>query len=867
MSLNGAGVSTVYFWDSLDSFGARAALLDNSAQSLSFSELANAADALLRGTSRSLILIEMDNSIASIIALMAALRARCPAILTNVDARQAAALIDHYRPCLQWSPTRGLQTTEAQNSLAGDDLHPDLAIMLSTSGSTGTAKLVRLSADAVDANARSIATYLQLGPSDRAITTLPPAYSYGLSVINSHMCVGGSIRLHPRSVVDPEFATLIAAEQITNFAGVPYTYEMLHKTAFFEHPPPSIRLLTQAGGRLAPELVAEIGRHLHMQGRQFFIMYGQTEATARMAYLPPDQLSEHPDCIGRPIPGGSFELVDVESGEPTDQRGELVYSGPNVMMGYAQTPSDLALGRKIARLHTGDIAERVRSGLFRITGRKSRFIKLFGLRVALDEVESQASAQGWAIVATGNDDMLVLASEEPGIARQAAAHFSRKFDLPGDRFVALEVTEIPRNSSGKVNFPHLMELAREVHSHPVDQTSSVERLRAFYVAIANREVDDDVSFMSLEGDSLSYVQATILIEDALGTLPLHWEQLSLGDLAKLAAAKGDSGRTRSLFRIIEGEMLVRCLAIMSITLNHSWYPDRLIGISLFGGANVLLILFGYNFYRFRGSAMLGDHPWKAVWSLSRRYILPYYPVLVFLSLLQGFDWRNFLLIGTWWSGPQGALHMYWFFEAIFQLSVIIAALFSIGVIRRGVKKAPGTGLFIAFVAAVALRLVLDHLRQSTGLLAPRTPDAFLYLCFAGMVLASSQSVMLRLLAAALTIACAFLIHLQLYAGLLMVAAFTLIIFCPRIPLPTPLAMLVRLIARYTIYIYLFSRIVMAVVHRIALINDPMTESVLVLIVGIGAGMIIDRIGIILLKIRERFQYRQINGHSASYVVE
>src|SRR5919107_1912913 len=170
---------------------------------------------------------------------------------------------------------------------------------------------------------------------------------------------------------------------------------------------PSLRYITQAGGRLAPDRVrsyAELGRQ---RGWDLFVMYGQTEATARMAYLPPDQAAEHPQAIGVPVPGGSFRLEPV----PELDASELVYCGPNVMLGYAEQPEDLALGRMVTELPTGDLARRGASGLYEIVGRRSRFVKIVGLRVDLGQVERLLGDLGVAAAAAGTDDAVVAAVE------------------------------------------------------------------------------------------------------------------------------------------------------------------------------------------------------------------------------------------------------------------------------------------------------------------------------------------------------------------------------------------------------------------------------------------------------------------------
>ena len=247
------------------------------------------------------------------------------------------------------------------------ELHPDLTLLLSTSGSTGSPKLVRLCAESLLANAESIVEALGIRATDVAATTLPLHYCYGLSVLHSHLLVGASLLLTERSVVDEEFWADVATHSVTTFPGVPHTYDLLERSGFADRDVPSLRYLTQAGGRMAPERVGELVALGRRKGFDLVVMYGQTEATARIAVLPPDLAEVAPGAIGRPVPGGRLSLRPVPGAE--EGTGELVYEGPNVMLGYAETPADLALGRTTDVLATGDLGRLRPDGLWEVVGR------------------------------------------------------------------------------------------------------------------------------------------------------------------------------------------------------------------------------------------------------------------------------------------------------------------------------------------------------------------------------------------------------------------------------------------------------------------------------------------------------------------
>ncbi|WP_267414882.1 MULTISPECIES: AMP-binding protein [unclassified Sphingomonas] len=564
------GWTVVMFWNDLEQFGDRPALIDHTGTTIDYATLAALADGAGFGDHlRGLVLMEMSNDAPSLIAYLGALRAGHAVILTNAGKADAlTALADRYRPDLQWRTDGGI-VRQATASI--QPLHDELAIMLSTSGSTGSAKLVKLSAGAVEANARSIADYLGIVADDRAITSLPPAYSYGLSVINSHLASGAAIILTDLSVSEPGFAQLMARERATSMAGVPYTYELIEASGLLEALPASMRTLTQAGGRLAPERIERVRLAAERQGVRFFVMYGQTEATARMAYVPPEQLARFPDCIGQPIPGGRFELCDPDSGAPTEQAGELVYHGANIMMGYAESRDDLRHGSQLDRLVTGDLAELAAPGIYRITGRKSRFLKIFGLRLALDEIEHEALRRGWTAAATGDDTRVVVAVAGDGDHEALALGLAKRFGLPASRLVTVPFAAIPRLANGKVDFPAIAAAAPTPAAGIDPGQDPLEAYATLLARLARKpQVDEQTSFAAVGGDSLNYIEASILLEQTFGDVPPGWESMSLHQLGELAGSIDDLTRPMvkpSLdTRYIQ---ILRSIAIILVVMAHT----------------------------------------------------------------------------------------------------------------------------------------------------------------------------------------------------------------------------------------------------------------------------------------------------------
>lgn len=428
-----------------------------------------AAGGALRATlgTRALAFLVMGNDTEAVTLYLGCLSSDMPVCLIEPAPNPLQRLVEAYGPALLILPASmdapsgflrhaevaegyGLWIRNPDRALA---VHPDLSVLLSTSGSTGNPKLVRLSARNLSSNAESIARYLELGSEERAITSLPLHYSYGLSVLNSHLVAGGAAVLTDLSFLRPEFWAVAAEERCTSFAGVPFMYETLHRLRFDPKRYPALRTLTQAGGALRRELIEHYGALARATSGRFFVMYGQTEATARISYVPPETLPRKAGSIGIPIPGGRMSLVPAETAVDAD---ELLYEGPNVMLGYADSPADLARG-DVQRgvLRTGDLAREDADGFFYITGRLKRFAKLFGKRVSLEDIEVQVES-GFPVLAAAVDagDRIVLhvESRDPPALRGIAAATAERLGVPPSSIEVVLVGALPRTASGKKDY-------------------------------------------------------------------------------------------------------------------------------------------------------------------------------------------------------------------------------------------------------------------------------------------------------------------------------------------------------------------------------------------------------------------------------
>ncbi|WP_199514988.1 AMP-binding protein [Nucisporomicrobium flavum] len=325
--------------------------------------------------------------------------------------------------------------------------HPELALLLTTSGSTGNPKLVRLSRTAVFANAAAIGDSLGITPDDVAPTTLPLFYTYGLSVLNSHVLRGATVVLERGGILQRDFWSAVGDHGVTSLAAVPYQYEMLRRLRFDPAAHPSLRTLTQAGGRLRPALVEDFAQRMAAVDGRLFVMYGQTEATARMSVLPPDRIADKLGSAGVPIPGGRLSIVD----------GEVVFSGPNVMMGYAESAADLARGDDLRGvLRTGDLGHLDDEGFLFLTGRLKRIGKVFGVRVNLDDVERTLAPHGAVAAVAGEDKLHVFVEgADHDLARSVRGELAT---FLGTHFSGLDVRGIdalPLLPTGKVDYRSL----------------------------------------------------------------------------------------------------------------------------------------------------------------------------------------------------------------------------------------------------------------------------------------------------------------------------------------------------------------------------------------------------------------------------
>ncbi|GBQ02015.1 AMP-dependent synthetase [Streptomyces spongiicola] len=835
--------------DRLATHGDRTALITADGET-SYRELAArvAGTAQRLGSERRLVLLPGANTAEALVAYLAALAAGHPVLLVPGDHPDAMeSLIAAYDPDVVVRPAPGRWEFEERRAVSAHELHPELALLLSTSGSTGSPKLVRLSHENLRANAESIAEYLGIRDTDRAATTLPLHYCYGLSVVHSHLLRGAGLVLTGLSVADPCFWDLFRGARGTTLAGVPYTFDLLDRVGFADMDLPHLRYVTQAGGRLAPERVAHYAALGARRGWDLFVMYGQTEATARMAYLPPDLAAAHPAAIGVPIPGGAFRIAPVED-HPVAGTGELVYSGPNVMLGYARGPEDLGLGRTVDELRTGDLARRTPEGLYEIVGRRSRFVKLMGLRIDPERVEAMLAGYGITALCTGDDEALAVAAIAPGRRggtgdrggpgdgggpghSDGSGHDFRQSGGPDDsvdsggpddsgaagelrirRLIADEcdlparairvrvLDELPRLATGKADYPAVLALTRPDRGETPSALSGGDTaadLCALYTQILDRpDVTRDSTFVGLGGDSLTYVEMSIHLEERLGRLPADWHTTPIRELVGQPGQRPPSGRPRSRRRRLETGVALRAAAIFCVVGSH-------IGVfTIRGGAHLLLAVAGYNFARFHLTDAARRERLGRVGRSIARIALPSMAWIGF-ALLVSDDYtlsNLFLLHNALRPQDMGPGIHTWFIEALVYILVAVAAVLCLPFADRAERRFP----FALPAALTGLGLLTRYDLVGLPHRSQMTDAVTVFWLFAlGWAAAKSRTVAQRLLVTAAAVATVpGFFPGEPWREVVVVAGFALLVWLPTLPSRERVNQVAGLVAAGSMYIYL-----------------------------------------------------------------
>ncbi len=425
---------------------------------------------------RSVIFCLCENCAGSLIGYMAFENNRqVPLLLSaSLDEGLRMNLESMYTPSYYWAPEKKAEGIGGEKIYSACGyvllktryepypLNEKLSMLLTTSGSTGSPKLVRHKYGNLEANAENVAKVFSWSTEEIGICDLPMNYTMGLNVINSHLVVGASVLMIKANLMDPEFWEFIKENKGTSFCGVPFSYEVMRRVGFDQMDLPDLYTLAEGGGKLTDKMFTWIASYCKNSGKRFCATFGTSETSARMAFLDPSLALEKIGSMGKAIPNGELFLLDEVENEDGTVTGELGYRGPNVTMGYAVCRDDLMKDDEFCgEYHTGDIAKRDQDGFYFIIGRKGRFLKLFGLRVSLDETERilktwQPTAD---FVCTGDDKRMNIFTTDEGLKEEVISFISSKTNLHHSAFRVFVIDKIPRNDYGKVKFAELEKIS------------------------------------------------------------------------------------------------------------------------------------------------------------------------------------------------------------------------------------------------------------------------------------------------------------------------------------------------------------------------------------------------------------------------
>ena len=426
-------------------------------------------------SARSIVFVLCNNTVGALAAYLNTVRLDAvPVMLSSkTDEQLLDNLYQVYQPAYVWMPEgnapffsdgsmiyqeKGYQLYRTSN--VPYEIHPSLELLMTTSGSTGSPKLVRYKKGNLEANAKNVAKAFGWTAAERPLCDLAMNYTMGLNVVNTHIFAGATVYLTNENIMSAPYWDYIKKYQLTNLTQVPFGYELMLKLRFTRMDLPYLTTLSQGGGKLTDKTFETLADYAEKNGKRFIATFGTTETAARMTILDSTLAKEKTGSIGRAIPEGTLMLLDDNGNEitATNTEGELVYSGPNVTMGYAVCRADLEKDDEFCgTYHTGDIAVRDADGCYYIVGRKSRFLKMLGYRVSLDQIERLVKERfGMETACTGSDDHMLVYITEASQKDAVLEYICEKTGFYRSLFEVKVISGIPKNETGKIMYKNLI---------------------------------------------------------------------------------------------------------------------------------------------------------------------------------------------------------------------------------------------------------------------------------------------------------------------------------------------------------------------------------------------------------------------------
>lgn len=447
------------------------ALIDNDGNRLTYGELTSLMKTVGRQVEpRSLVFNLCKNTVGSMIGYLGFVENNAVPVTLNakIDGELLNNLLDIYTPAYIWIPVEEASRFRYKRIYeclgyvllkTGNQLYPlneKLQLCMTSSGSTGSPKLVRYKKGNLEANAKNVAIAFGWTKEERPICDLGMQYTMGLNVINTHLYVGATVILTTYNIMSADYWDFIKKERCTNFTGVPFSYDLMHRLHFERMELPDLKTLSQGGGKLTDERFRQLAEYAQKTGRRFIASFGTTETSARMTCLPAELALTKIGSIGRAIPEGELFLIDENGEVLTDSvaEGEMCYKGPNVTMGYAVCKEDLLKDDDFkGEYHTGDLARRDKDGCYYVTGRLSRFLKLLSYRVSLDHCERLIQQEfDIECACSGTDQRMNIYVTDESRKSEIVEFIAEKTSLYKTLFKVVGVAKIPRNESGKIQY-------------------------------------------------------------------------------------------------------------------------------------------------------------------------------------------------------------------------------------------------------------------------------------------------------------------------------------------------------------------------------------------------------------------------------
>ncbi len=799
---------------------------------------------------RSLILLAVDNSWGSVVSYLACIASNLPTVLLpHGDDNFLSEIALQYDANFIVDGPSGCVT---HRSATEHELHPELQILLSTSGSTGSPKLVRLSGKNLTANATSIAQALNLSKEDRCVASLPMSYSYGLSVINSTIAARGCIVLIPGTATQPSFWNCARVSNATTLSTTPYMWDLIESQGLNVLQIPTLSRITVAGGALLPSKVAEYAHLGRAIGWDLYVMYGQTEATARIAILPPDLAFDCPDAVGFPIEGGSVRLEHIV-GHPLST-GELIYCGPNVMLGYATSVEDLSRGHDSRELATGDLATIDKSGCIRIVGRTSHFTKVRGHRIDLRHLEDTVKQSGveLACIASAEHINVVTTSITPEALLSTVCTAS---GLPPDAFRLFLVEELPRSPNGKVSMKQIQQIVKTescsalTSDHP---DSTIDAIFQRHLLLCR--VDPDRSFADYRGDSLNYISVSNALQRLISNLPGHWPSMTVRELKTLHHRRGPERRVRWM-GMLETSILVRAVAIVLIVFNHTGF------VKIPGTAHALLLLAGYAFARFVLPSNLSE---PYVRRTTRYIVTLYTPVLMWLICLVVISDQygpSLFFVNSLSDEFNGPHLRYWFVEVLMYALVAFGLLFAWTQFRDLLRSRPVQVTGLLAVACFAMSLLGT---STDSLYRVYSPVGTLWLFAAGLTLYYLDS---KKLAFSILLSGALFIYFDDWPRAFVCSALVLlVVWMDHVRVPTVLIRVFSVLASASLIIYLTHwQIYPPIKHGIDFAGAALVSALVSLLIGCVAWFLFNQMSLRLYRALASKQKSPRTPHSQKEV--